>query len=75
MPSLMLLCGRIFLVARFLRVFFPRILAHTDGALEVRIFAKLPAVDPVFPQIFMWCHVPLENLTVWFDPIFPLSVE
>ena len=31
----MLLCGRIFLVARFLLVSFPRILAHKDCAQEV----------------------------------------
>ena len=45
----MLLCGRIFLVARFLLVFFPRILAHTDCAFEVRTFAKYLAMDLFFP--------------------------
>ena len=60
----MLLCGRIFLVARFLLVFFPRILAHKDCALEVRTFAQLLAMDPFSILIFTWCHVPLENLTV-----------
>ena len=60
----MLLCGRIFLVARFLPVICPRILAHTDCALEVHTCAKLLAMDPFFPEFFTRRIVAFENLTV-----------
>ena len=58
----MLLCGRIFLGARFRLVSFPRILAHTDCVLEVHTFEQLLAMDPFLSRIFfMWCDVTLEN--------------
>ena len=60
----MLLCGRIFIVARFPEVSCPQILAHADCVLEVRTFAKYLAMDTFFPDFFMCCHVPLQNLTV-----------
>ena len=28
-------------------------------------------MDPFFPEFLLWYHVPLENLTVRFDPNFP----
>ena len=45
----MLLCGRIVLVARFLPVFYPRILELKDCVLEVHTFELLLAMDPFFP--------------------------
>ena len=38
-PNPMRLCGRIALVAKFLVVSNPQLLAHTDCALEVHTFA------------------------------------
>ena len=45
----MLLCGRIVLVARFLPVFYPRILEYEDFAREVHTSEYLLAMDPLFP--------------------------
>ena len=44
----MLLCGRIDLVAQFLEVSYPQILAHTDCVLAVHTLALLLAMDPLF---------------------------
>ena len=30
-------------------------------------------MDRFFHDFFLWCHVPLENVTVRFDPNFPIS--
>ena len=64
----MLLCGRIVLVARFLPVFYPRILEFQDFAREVHTSEYLLAMDPLFPQLFTWRSVPLEKRTLRFDP-------
>ena len=37
-------------------------------------FRQFLAMDPFFPDFFfLWCQVPLGNLTVWFDPNLPSS--
>ena len=46
----MLLCGRIVLVARLLPVFYPRLLAHKDCALEVHKSEQPLEMDPFFPE-------------------------
>ena len=68
----MLLCGRIFLGARSPHVIFPRILARNDHAHEVHTLVYFSRWTLSFPKFF-WCHVPLENLTLCFDPNFPFS--
>ena len=67
----MLLCGRIFLGAKYPPVLFPRILARKDCAREVHTCLNNSfRWTPFFPGFF-WCQVPLENLTACFDPNFP----
>ena len=65
MPNPMLLCGRIFLSARFPLVTSPQIWARKDCAH--------PRDGPFLSRILVWCQVVLENLTARFVPNFPSS--
>ena len=62
----MLLCGRIFLGARSPHVICLRLLARKDYAHEVHTFEISPRDGPFLSRIFIWCQVPLENLTACF---------
>ena len=65
--------GASFFVAKLPFVCNPRILAHTDCVTWGSHFWILPCDGPFPSRFLMWCHVPLEHLTVWFDPDFPTS--
>ena len=69
---LLSMCGRIVLVSRFGLVFFPHVGAHKDCVLEVRTFELTPCDGLFLSQVFTWCNVPLERVTVQFDSNVPL---
>ena len=52
LPSPMILCGRIDLVAGFPGVSFPQILPHTDCVLEVHTFAYPARPAELSPSFF-----------------------
>ena len=64
-PSPMLLCGRIFLVAKFRLVSFPQIWEHTDCILEVLTFCIIPCDGPSsFRKFFCGATCPWRNFDV-----------
>ena len=68
----MLLCGRIFLGARFRPVILPQMWERKDCAREVHSFERRLAMDPFLSRMFSsGATVPLENSTVRFDPNVP----
>ena len=68
-PSPMVLCGCIFLAAKYHPVFFPRILAHTNSAPEVHTFAELLTMHLFFPEFKRGVMCPLASLTLRFDAL------
>ena len=65
--------GASFLLQGFVLCSF--VLPSNLGAHGLRSWGShfwiIPRDGPFLSRFLMWCHVPLENLTVWFDPNFP----
>ena len=55
-PNTMILCGRIFLGARFSHVILPRILVRKDHVHGAHTFGLFIAMDH-FSRILIWCQV------------------
>ena len=62
--------GASFLLQRFLYVLFSNFGAHGLRSWGSH-FCIIPCDGHFLSRIFMWCNVPLENLTVWFYPNLP----